>query len=1131
MINLPNIFGHLNNKKGLTASYNSTFGTVVYAVSTNTVSSGSQLVIKTYTGSTGELSAGKILNLLIPYRVFINDYKFFNNILTPGINKTTLGSDAFKLFNPGISSVGSLYELGGGGQTLFQNGTTKMIQLNLTRDMLENFNGKTYNAYKSNTDYYSLEVSPNTVKAYDLEASIIVKQFLSPELYDWLYVTVCSRVDIDCKYNNQFDPHVKNDYWYYSLPVTLCYKITKSDIKGTGALSIVPFSWTYPLNDSWHSKDNFPIEISKINNITSDYYSNYLWNYNLIPSRIRSDKRYTPESFGCLADMTYDEVFNWLYVYSVVGNFNKGRQNLISRTIQATTPFKQYNTISKIEMNASVSGFINPITSNSIDFDLNELCGQVTIESLSGSYLAVSQDTYNGINNSNYTTLSFYDESNFKNISQLRFNDVYRSDLTLQNKVLYYKFNTYNQKVKVIQFPEINLTFLNSIKHGLTIPDVVQGLLIEAGGVLKADYNSYLFSRKYKDYYFSDYPNVIFKVDSLDQDKTFMKDIYEYINSTSLYLQFTSDESMMFSLINNSPYQGVSYQTKYVDSNPYTNPGSWIQNLMFVTSEDGFDSNDYCIIEVDSQMSNQKVSMYKPTKVTLGSAGSAVPYYWADPTLGVNYLDSKENQINDNQKHSISLIIDIENNSGIYSKKTIDTDAFDASLTPNINPNSPGGVEIDTTLTPNTNFSYDGDYKLFIELLNTSNGGYRAICDWTMEVTLTDSSLNNLLYNQVDKQIIIPSFWKYDRTGTFNILTLLNLDLTNTNSVVSYTDPNFSLSNCNFGVTLKDKYGKIIDSRTYLITIDPPNGSGIMYSQDLRTKTITDFHFYLERDWIKGSPNYTEVLNVIKNIKNSNKELEPSNSLNFKGTPPENEQTMVIFPINIDNISRGGYIYYQYEPKLNGTKPIINEVIAYTPYVTNCRGHKYSISNVSIQFGFSDIYQSDVIEKITQGEYLYIDTVNDSCQVKVTLDINHENWSDNERDKNNENTIYPLISGIYLVAINEVADKYSHLNIKNISEYTFPKLITDTTSTYPNVNIDNGFSSVIKNLTETVNIYPTGIYFTPTNSKLTSQDIVVEIKKSGKYRLYLEVEDEFRQFSTWCITNKKNNFNYPLKDF
>jgi hypothetical protein len=582
----------------------------------------------------------------------------------------------------------------------------------------------------------------------------------------------------------------------------------------------------------------------------------------------------------------------------------------------------------------------------------------------------------------------------------------------------------------------------------------------------------------------------------------------------------------MLSLINNSPYQGVSYQTKYTNSSPTLNPGSWISNLMFVPSEVGFDTNDYCIVQVDIQSNITKVLMYKPTKITLGPAGSAIPYYWADPTLGVNYLDTKGDQINDNQKHSVSLIIDISNNNGLYS---VDPKVFNKNLTPSINPTSAGGVEIDTTLTPDTNFSYEGDYQVYLDSIG--GGGYRVECDWKMELTLTDSSSNNLLYNQIEKQISRPSFWKYSRTGTFNIMALLNLDLSNTNSTKSYTDPDFLLSNCNFGITLKDKYDKVIDSKTYVINIDPPNGSGIMYSQDNRTKTITDFHFYLERQWVKGNSDYTEILGVIKNIKNVNGTLESSTPINFKGTPPEEEQTQVVLPINIDNIARGSYIYYQYEPKLNGTKPTINEVIAYTPYVTNCRGHKYSISNVSIKFGYGGSYNLDVIDKISQSEYLYIDTVNDSCQVKVTLDINHENWSESERDKNNENTIYPLISGIYLVAINETADKYSHINIKNINEYTFPKLITDTTTTYPNVDIDNGFTSIVKNLEEVANVYPTKIYFTPTNSKLTNQEIVVEIKKSGKYRLYLEVEDEFLQFSTWCITNKKNNFNYPLKDF
>lgn len=1117
--NIPESWGNINSKKGIVSTFDATAGTIVYALSTVNCSTGTQVIIKTYTGTTRNLVERNTLVPEIPYRIFTNDYNHFNKILTPSLLNH---KDAFLKFNPGIIQNGNKFVLVDDGN-MFATNSTSMIQINVPRATLSSFSlDNEYQAWKNTNNQYTLHVGA-LYKAYDIQASIIVKKDeVEPELYDWIYLTVCSRVDINCRYINKAkSSSYNNDYWYYSMPVTLKYKVTKMILGITIPEVLVPVSWTYPLPLEWTYATNYPTYMSRINPINTSY-ATHMWNYNIIPSIVKKDYMYIPQSFGCLADMCYESDSKQL-IYTSIGNYVRGKDS-------GGSPYRQTNTLCSVDL--SSNGFCLP-NSNSkalvIDVE-DEICGQLTVESISGTYVALAHDSYT--QNTNYTHLSFYDSNTLKNISNISFIGASKSDLTLQLETLYYKYNTDSQDAIVYQFPTINSTFISTLNSYFGTTHGVKNVFLNAGMILKSQLKTYPFERSFIQYAISTNPKKIFMIDKYSNDNTLIQNL-STINSKNLYLFFSSN-NMIMSLIKYDSHQEVAYQIKDINSGqdePMVNGESWIFNHMFGSQYDGYENEDYIISKIKSSYTPTVdfVRKYNPVNFTLGN--TATSQYWADPTLGQNYLDDQETVLKDSQKSGITLIINIDGCNGIYSvANPLSLLSYNESLKPSINPEKPGGVEIDSITRPDISFKYSGIKSIFQSSFSSSQGGYWAQSDGILILTCKGPLGNNILYGS-DKMEIAPNIWHYDHTGTFNMQFGLNLDLTNAGAALPYTHPDFILSNCELKVIFKNKYGKILATNSYVFDIDPPNGSGIIYTADNRTKTTAWMNFYLNRNATKGDVDYTEILNVSKIHRSIwKKEYNISPPYNYI----ENGISSKTFKMHSDAIGRGDYIYYQYEPKLNGTKPIIasNNGVAYSEMMTRCTGHKYWINNVSVRFGFGGSFGNNVIDDIkNQNPFIYIDTINSSCEVKTTLDIHHENWADGSiRDLNVEESIYPLISGIYMLVIDEQLNRSQYFNLTSLPALQTTFKAYDDALTYPNIDLKT--TPAIKHLinVESDGVYATGLFMSPTVTSLENQEITVDIKKSGRYRIYLEVEDEFGQFSTWCITNKQNNFNYPFNE-
>ena len=539
------------------------------------------------------------------------------------------------------------------------------------------------------------------------------------------------------------------------------------------------------------------------------------------------------------------------------------------------------------------------------------------------------------------------------------------------------------------------------------------------------------------------------------------------------------------------------------------------ENIIYSCDDVGISSGSYHSIKYGSAvapnsitMSNTPVINYQTNNIivqtnniiTLSGGLVVTPEYWVDPTLGSGAYTDELIKLS----QGIPIVFSIYNCSGIYS-----TNPFEFWSGSEVE-----GVKVDNILTPNMRFTIAGDSKAYRDAA-AWGGGYWATGE-NINITLTHSGINIL---HATSQTIKSVIWHYNLTGFFNLYLNLRLDLTNARTQYPFTHPDFYMSGCILSFDMLDKNGVSVLKKSYSgIVIDPPNTVGSIVTST--NKTISDVTFNMSRDAIRGSTTYTELHNVIKNNFNMNsKRLESSTPWNYKNDGISNDS----FLISNDSMMRGGYCYMQYEPKLAGIKPGVLGEIAYTNYVTNCKGHKFNIDNVVLKISTSGIFGVDVLNEITnQNPYIFIDPVNATGHIEITFDANHEDWSDGTiRDNLSATGIYPYLSKVYAFAV-------SSNDIINVESTIFRQKISytpyDSATTYPNVDITETL------LDQILTAFPNKTITTlaGTAVTLTSQSIIVNLLKSGRYKIYLGLKDQFNQISLWCITNKVNNYNIPF---
>ncbi|MCK9428875.1 MAG: hypothetical protein M0R17_02540 [Candidatus Omnitrophica bacterium] len=522
-------------------------------------------------------------------------------------------------------------------------------------------------------------------------------------------------------------------------------------------------------------------------------------------------------------------------------------------------------------------------------------------------------------------------------------------------------------------------------------------------------------------------------------------------------------------------------------------------NLIFSQNDSGLFSDSYTYLKysIDIIPADLNFNIVKPEVLSLSGSTLNINYF-NDPTFGYNEDFSKLHV------NGTSLMFIISNCSGIYSSNSISL----SSWNPIIN-----GISIDTIKRSDMSFTYNGDYKVFSENVVTKSG-YWAYGN-NIEVSLNYNGIN-LLYGS-SSQIIKPIIYDYDTTGVFKMNLILNLDFNSVSSPYTYTDPNFSLSGCILDIKMYDKNNIIKANKSYSnVNINFPDIDGSIIVDNNITKTIDDVVFYVSRNANIRDTNYTELHNIKKQtyniIKNSFYEENYQSYLN-NNVYADN----IIIPNS--SLNRGDYCFISYEPKLFGIRSGIKNNTAITDYVTNCKGHKYFISGVALNMSISGVYGDDILDLISeQNPYIFIDSANNSGHLQVNFSATHENWTTNtNRDNLQESGIYPFISQLYLIA---TQNNYIETTLR-VRQSTFNSY--DDELTYPNVDITY---TTLLSILGMENLYYSQSSLSGTDISLTSQSINVNILKSGSYKVYLAVVDEFDQVSLWCITNKSKNFNF-----
>lgn len=493
------------------------------------------------------------------------------------------------------------------------------------------------------------------------------------------------------------------------------------------------------------------------------------------------------------------------------------------------------------------------------------------------------------------------------------------------------------------------------------------------------------------------------------------------------------------------------------------------------------------------------ISLTQNKPVSLSGGLFVTPEYWVDATLGSGAYTDEFIKLSD----GIPIVLSIYDCSGIYSTSPFEFWTGTGGM----------GVKVDDILTPNMRFERGGDSKAYRDAA-AWGGGYWATGE-NVNVTLTHSGVNIL---HVTSQTIRSVIWHYNLTGFFNLYLNLKLDLTNARTEYPFTHPDFYMSGCILSFDMLDKNGASALKKSYSgVVIDPPNAVGSISVTSNLNKTISDVTFRMSRDAVRGSVTYTEMHNVIKNVYNfSTGTVQTSTPWNYKNDNVASDT----YVVPISSFDRGGYCSMQYEPKLAGIKPGVVGGIAYTNYVTNCTGHKFSIANATLKMSVSGIFTTDVIDTISnQSPYVFIDPVNTSGHIKVTFNANHEDWTTGTpRDSTPASGIYPFLTGVYIIA------SLSPTILNGLTPYTYTPY--DDVTTYPNVDITKATLDRLLVLPDTYTNY---IALTPnTYTSLTAQAITVNVLKSGRYKVFIGVADQYNQISFWCITNKNNDYNIPF---
>jgi len=358
-------------------------------------------------------------------------------------------------------------------------------------------------------------------------------------------------------------------------------------------------------------------------------------------------------------------------------------------------------------------------------------------------------------------------------------------------------------------------------------------------------------------------------------------------------------------------------------------------------------------------------------------------------------------------------------------------------------------------------------------------------------LTYNDGIERSILASGIETNVIASN---YDTNGIFDLDIFTSIDTSNLydGNGYSFNDIGFSLDNVNWKLEIYDCFENLLTSNSGVISLSLPTFSGSILSSV--TKTVSDELLY---NWNRTE--YAQLKNVIVTV-------DGDNSTKFSLSPilNVNDGYSGVYNIPIISYSKGSTVEISSNIYLHGTNMFYKYI---SNKVTYCKNHKYIIQSVSI---YNDLV--DITNKLGSYNRLKIYKPGESnTALSCTFSIIPESWSSNS---------YPYIKNIFLCAVD--SDSID-LNDKEIINQYYDPNISYVNTTYPNCN--SSFGSLIINNS----IVNTSIDVLNQNKyELNNQTLEVELTANGEYTLYLIIQDEFDQYSSYCLNNINDYFHIPF---
>lgn len=1110
---------YIGGKNGFTGTETS-WGTVAYLALTKATANGDRVGISIWynTGDGSYQAKGLTLYPVIPIRFAFNDDLFLDR-LKLGLSKQPKTLSNYLDFNPSFQrgDYGNVSQIGL-SSLVTEKETMPYYEINLTRDdlsLLINQNIRTFKAQES--DEVNLLIRPRSIRVDDYNVSILARPKSGDPGTDYLYIGLSYAVSIDGDYKLGKYPWVSNRRIRYSIPQILLYELDKDNIKSRSDVFLSPDSWTYPFRHG---------------NIDSSKAGNH-WNKRIISGR-KISGAFWPYDLGSLLDITYSSDVSSLLSYCIRGETSDAplNTNSDSRSNHYAGPISF--TSEGYYANTGISLYPFRI-------DFGTIANHVEIESKGGMvWLTSSLRETKSPTTSPKVMLAGCAPNSYKlkfPVGTKTINNCDRGSISFSDDgdVYLHYISPIQKKRFIVTIPNTPSGYLN-FAIGSSTGDTLHlnpFVTNKWNGPYSNNYNTNTLSykRPYVD-------RIYFSVST---DNTTLNPNLAVVDNQSYLTVNRAISSQEIIDVTDIRYDDSSYiSPKYFTT--FITPNNQIisyqsDNVLPSTNTSGLASSEYFQAKVSPNSSTKGNFIHRVWKTGLDSWewGLPVPEYWVDPVFGSGYWEHQD--ISWDRDRGVRLQINVTGCYGIRSvANPLTTSDWNTSLPP-IDPSRRGGIAIDTTRRPDMLFKYSGNKQKFLETFSTWRGGYWAVPEKRFKVKCTHNGQNLLLRANAGNKYtdeIFPGFWNYDETGYFNCYLPLDLKFPDN---YDFTDPNFILNDVKLEAWALNSYNQAIGYKKMTLTIDPPNPTGYIRS-DVGYKTDGDIVFSSYRDSTRNSNTYTEIHDIIGHIHAQDGEGVQTTAA---GTIAGFGSSSGIYrTFSASNLSRGEGIHFTYVPKLYGVKPnrtggTSNEI---TKAVTYCKGHKYSIDNVKLYMGISGTYGNNLLAQFSEftDPYQYVDVSGDHLDFKAVFDINHENWAlSSPRSSYSDINVYPGISGIYIYTLEGL--EWAPALHANDYSIEFVPVPGDNTLTYPNVDNygwskfwwKDYFVSLGIPLSEGSGIYATGLYLPSTSASLNDQEIILPIYKSGRYRIFLGVEDEFGQFSEWCLTNPTRNYNHPFE--